>query len=52
MAAFGTSVLREVGRCSWFVPWYDEKKNVRFFTIGPPRVAPYWFRLARRPRLA
>ena len=41
IAADGTRPERVVGLRRWFVPWYDPKKNVRFRTIGPPKVPPY-----------
>src|SRR5438128_12640743 len=29
-----------------FVPWYAPKKKSLFFTIGPPKVPPYWLRFS------
>ena len=40
-AAVSDWIVTELGDERCCVPWYEKKKNARFFTIGPPTVPPY-----------
>src|SRR6266404_4091564 len=42
-ASVGTRVVLTVGD-TWRKPSHDTKKKVLSLRIGPPKVAPYWFR--------